>query len=308
RTAILMNAPEQPEGPALYDGRGYDAIAHRARTVEPFIAIDAELRRRGVHAPEIFAADKGAGFVLLEDLGTEGIVDAAGKAILPRYEAAVDLLIAMHAQAWPPVASAPGGVRHAVPAYDHEALLIEVSLFADWFVAQTGAPAWSAADREGFLAAWRAVLQDPDAGSETWVLRDFHSPNILWRAGETGLDRVGVIDFQDTLRGHPAYDIASLAQDARVDLSLNQEAALKARYINGRKAADLAFDAAAFETAYAIFGAQRASKILGAFSRLASVGGKPGYLRHIGRAKDVLRRNLEHPVLSALRLWYAPYL
>jgi len=139
-------------------------------------------------------------------------------------------------------------------------------------------------------------------------LRDFHSPNILWIAGEAGLDRVGVIDFQDTLRGHPAYDVASLAQDARVDLSPDQETALKARYMDGHKAADPAFDAAAFEAAYAVFGAQRATKILGAFCRLAGAGGKPGYLRHIDRAKDVLRRNLSHPVLSALRLWYAPYL
>lgn len=308
RTAILMNAPQQPESPPLDDGRSYDAIAHRARTVEPFIAIDTELRQHGIHAPEIFATDTGAGLILLEDLGNDGILDADGRAILPRYQAAIDVLIAIHAQDWPPVANAAGGVSHAIPAYDHEALLIEISLFADWFVGQAGGPAWSAAEREGFLAAWRTVLQDLGAVSETWVLRDFHSPNILWIAGETGLDRVGVIDFQDTLRGHTAYDVASLAQDARIDLTPDQEAALKARYMDSRKAADPAFDAAAFEAAYVVFGAQRASKILGAFSRLASVGGKPGYLRHIDRAKDVLRRNLSHPVLSALRLWYAPHL
>ena len=312
RTAILMNASEQPVSPLLDDGRSYDAVAHRARAVGPFIAIDAELRRRGVHAPEILAADNGAGLVLLEDLGNEGIVDAGGRAILPRYEAAIDLLLAIHGQDWPPVASAAGGVSHAVPSYDHEALLIEISLFADWFAGQGGRPNWSAADREGFLAAWRTVLQDLDAGSktvsETWVLRDFHSPNILWLAGESGLGRVGVIDFQDTLRGHAAYDVASLAQDARVALSPGEETALKARYIDGRKAADPAFDATAFEAAYAVFGAQRASKILGAFSRLASIGGKPGYLQHIDRVKEILKRNLSHPVLSTLRLWYAPFL
>lgn len=321
RTAILMNAPEQPESPPLDDGRSYDAVAHRAGNVGPFIAIDAELRRRGVHAPGIFATDIGAGLVLLEDLGSEGIVDAGGRAILPRYEVAIDLLIAIHDQDWPLVASAVGGVSHTVPAYDHDALLIEISLFADWFVglAGTGGPtgksgrlAWSSTDRQGFLAAWKTVLEGLDAGSraasQTWVLRDFHSPNILWIAGEAGLDRVGVIDFQDTLRGHPAYDVASLAQDARVDLSPDEEAALKARYMDGRIAADPAFDAASFAAAYAVFGAQRATKILGAFSRLASVGGKPGYLRYIGRATDVLRRNLSHPVLSALRLWYAPHL
>jgi tRNA threonylcarbamoyl adenosine modification protein YjeE len=313
RTAILMNAPQKPENrlpesPPLEDGRSYDAVAHRAGTVEPFIAIDAELRRRGVHAPEIFAADTGAGFVLLEDLGNEGIVGGDGRAILPRYEAAIDLLLAIHDQDWPPVASAPGGIRHAIPAYDHDALLIEISLFVDWFVGQEDRQGWSAADRTGFLTAWRTVLESLDASPETWALRDFHSPNILWLAGEAGLDRVGVIDFQDTVRGHPSYDVASLAQDARVALAPDQETALKARYMDGRRAADPAFDAADFEVAYAVFGAQRATKILGAFSRLAGVGGKPGYLRHIGRAKDVLQRNLAHPVLSALRLWYAPHL
>ena len=312
RTTILMNAPELPESLPLDDGRSYDAVAHRARTVEPFIAINAELRRRGIHAPEILAADTDQGLVLLEDLGNEGIIDAGGRAILPRYETAIDLLLAIHGQDWPPVARAPGGVRHAVPAYDHDALLIEISLFADWFVGKFDRPVWSAADREGFLAAWKTILQDLDAGSksasQSWVLRDFHSPNILWIAGEAGLDRVGVIDFQDTLRGHAAYDVASLAQDARADLSPDEETALKVRYMAGRRTVDPAFDAAAFEAAYAVFGAQRATKILGAFSRLASVGGKPGYLRHIDRAKDVLKRNLSHPVLSALRLWYAPYL
>jgi tRNA threonylcarbamoyl adenosine modification protein YjeE len=311
RTAILMNAPAQSESPPPGDGHSYDAVAHRAATVGPFIAIDGELRARGVHAPEIYAADRDAGFVLLEDFGNEGIVDAGGRPVLPRYEAAIDLLLAVHGQDWPPVASAAGGVSHTVPSYDHEALLIEISLFADWFVGSAGRPAWSAADRVEFLAAWRTVLQDFDAGktvSETWVLRDFHSPNILWLAGESGLDRVGVIDFQDTLFGHAAYDVASLAQDARVALSPGEETALKARYIDGRRVADPAFDATAFETAYAVFGTQRASKILGAFSRLASIGGKPGYLRHIDRAKEILKRNLSHPVLSSLRLWYAPFL
>ena len=312
RTAILMNAPQPPESPPLDDGGSYDAVAHRARTVEPFIAINTELRRRAVHAPEILATDSDAGLILLEDLGTEGIVDASGRAILARYEVAIDLLLAIHSQDWPRVVHAADGIRHAVPAYDHDALLIEISLFADWFAGQFDRPRWAAADREGFLAAWKSVLEDLDGGSNTasqsLVLRDFHSPNILWIDSEAGLDRIGVIDFQDSLRGHPAYDVVSLAQDARAVLSPDEETALKARYMAGRRTADPAFDAAAFEAAYAVFGAQRATKILGAFSRLASVGGKPGYLRHIDRAKEVLKRNLAHPVLSGLRLWYAPHL
>jgi aminoglycoside/choline kinase family phosphotransferase len=119
---------------------------------------------------------------------------------------------------------------------------------------------------------------------------------------------VGVLDFQDALMGHPAYDVASLAQDARVSLSPQQEEHLKARYVAGRKAADPYFDPDAFDAAFAVLGAQRATKVLGAFTRLALVEGKPGYQRHRERLKALLSRTLAHPVLSGLRVWYEPYL
>jgi len=151
------------------------------------------------------------------------------------------------------------------------------------------------------------VLDQVD-DAKTWVMRDFHSPNILWQAEASGTDRIGVLDFQDALIGHPAYDVASLAQDARAPLTEEDEARLKARYVAGRRAADRAFDVEAFETAYAVFAAQRATKVLGAFTRFALVEGKPGYQRHRERLKALLRRTLLHPVLSPLRLWYDPFL
>ena len=125
--------------------------------------------------------------------------------------------------------------------------------------------------------------------------------------GRAGIARVGVIDFQDALIGHPAYDVASLAQDARVPLTAEQESGLKERYIAARRAQNPRFDATAFETAYAILGLQRATKVLGIFTRLAMAEGKPGYQRHRARLKELIRRNLAHPVLSDLRLWYEPY-
>jgi len=139
-------------------------------------------------------------------------------------------------------------------------------------------------------------------------MRDFHSPNILWRAEASGTDRVGVLDFQDALIGHPAYDVASLAQDARAPLTQADELRLKARYIAGRCAGDANFDPQVFETAYAVFAAQRATKVLGAFTRLAVAEGKPGYQRHRERLKALLRRTLSHPVLSPLRVWYEPHI
>jgi tRNA threonylcarbamoyl adenosine modification protein YjeE len=306
-TAVLMNAPARAEGPQIYGGRSYDAVAHRALDIRPFLAIGAELRRAGVHAPAILSFNIEAGLALLEDLGSEGILDAGGLPIVERYEAAIDLLVFMHGRPWPDVAPLPGGGTYRLPAYDRAALLIEISLFPDWFGGHGGEPAFPREARDDFLAAWSEVL-DTLSGARTWVMRDFHSPNILWQPRAAGLDRVGVIDFQDALIGHPAYDVASLAQDARAPLAAADEDRLKTRYIAGRRAQDPGFDMEAFGTAYAVLAAQRATKILGIFTRLALAEGKPGYERHRARLKALLHRTLSHPVLSRLRLWYEPYL
>jgi N-acetylmuramate 1-kinase len=305
---ILMNAPARVEGPPIYAGRSYDAVAHRAMDVRAFVAIDAALREAGVRAPEIFAADLHRGFLLTEDLGRDGITDSAGAPILERYEASVDLLLHMHARTWPDEVPLPDGSAYRVPPYDRDALLIEASLFPDWFGAQSTEPAFPKDRREDFLAIWGELIDTIEQPNSTWTLRDFHSPNILWQAEASGLGRVGVIDFQDALIGHPAYDVASLAQDARVTLSADDEARLKSRYVAARRAADPHFDLPAFERAYAILALQRATKVLGIFTRLALAEGKPGYQRHRARLKALIRRTLADPVLSPLRLWYEPYL
>lgn len=306
--AILMNAPARSEGPRIYSGRSYDAVAHRAMDVRAFIAIDHGLRRAGTRAPEILASDIDAGLLLLEDLGNEGILDSRGVRIMERYEAAIDLLIFMHGRNWPVDAPLANDGRYRIPPYDREALLIEISLFPDWFGGHGGEPAFPKERREDFLGEWARLLATIEESETTWTLRDFHSPNILWQGTASGIGRVGVIDFQDALIGHPAYDVASLAQDARADLSPDDERGLKERYIGGRKAQNLRFDARAFERAYAILGLQRATKVLGIFTRLALAEGKSGYQRHRTRLKALIRRNLADPVLSPLRLWYEPYL
>jgi aminoglycoside/choline kinase family phosphotransferase len=303
-----MNAPARAPGPTIYDGRTYDDVARRAPDIRAFVAIDLALRDRGVRAPEIFGVDLEAGLLLSEDLGSEGIVDANGTPLIERYEAAIDLLVVMHGQSWPGEVRLPDGSKYTLPPYDRDALLVEVSLFPDWFGGYGGEPAFPPDKRDAFLAAWSDLLDCVDPAGATWVMRDLHSPNILWQADATGTDRVGVIDFQDALIGHPAYDVASLAQDARVPLTEDQEMHLKARYMAGRQAQDAAFDAAAFETAFAVMGLQRATKVLGIFTRLALAEGKPGYQQHRSRLKEVIRRNLAHPVLSDMRLWYEPYL
>jgi aminoglycoside/choline kinase family phosphotransferase len=236
------------------------------------------------------------------------MLDAAGLPILERYEAAIDLLVHMHGQDWPAETPLPGGGSYRLPAYDREALLIEASLFADWHGRDGAGPAIPTAARADFLAAWSGLLDRIEPVPPTWVLRDFHSPNLLWQAGETGIRRVGVLDFQDALIGHPAYDVASLAQDARAPLTEEQERRLKLRYLAARRSADARFDAAAFEIGYRVLGLQRATKVLGAFTRLALAEGKPGYGRYRARLAELIHRNLAHPVLSPLRVWYEPYL
>jgi tRNA threonylcarbamoyl adenosine modification protein YjeE len=305
--AILMNAPARIEGPPIYAGRSYDAMAHRAMDVRAFIAIDVALRDAGIRAPEIFAADLEQGILLLENLGSEMIVEPYGGPIIERYEASIDLLSYLHRRTWPTETPLPDGSVYCVPPYDHDALLIEISLFPDYFGGHGGEPAFPNERREEFLAEWSKLLDTIDPTETTWTLRDFHSPNILWQENANGLARVGVIDFQDALTGHPAYDVASLAQDARVALSEEQEARLKARYIAVRKA-NPRFDESGFLRAYSILGLQRATKVLGIFTRLALAEGKPGYQRHRARLKALIRRNLNDPVLSPLRLWYEPYL
>jgi aminoglycoside/choline kinase family phosphotransferase len=138
-------------------------------------------------------------------------------------------------------------------------------------------------------------------------LRDYHSPNLLWLPDRQGIRRAGLIDTQDCVRGHAAYDLVSLLQDARVDIGAEEEAELFDIYCAGR-ANDGTFNRTSFKAAYAILGVQRATKILGIFARLSKRDGKHGYLRHLPRVSGYLERNLRHPVLAPVQRWFARHL
>ena len=139
-------------------------------------------------------------------------------------------------------------------------------------------------------------------------MRDFHSPNLHWLPGREGLKRLGLVDFQDSVLGPPAYDLASLLQDARVDIPDDMELRLIAHYARRRAGADPAFDAAAFTAAYAVMGAQRATKILGIFARLDKRDGKPQYLAHLPRIERYLAKSLAHPLMQPVKVWYQTHL
>jgi tRNA threonylcarbamoyl adenosine modification protein YjeE len=301
--AIIMDAPPMPDGPPVRDGKPYSRIAHLAEDIRPFVAIGRMLTGAGFAAPGIMAVDYNAGLILLEDLGDDAVLDAARQPIPARYETAVDCLAAMHATDWPREIALEEGTVHRVPAFDIGAFLIEVDLLIDWYVPRvTGAQA-STEDRHCWHAIWTALFASVDAGPKTLALRDFHSPNIVWRNDRTGHDRVGLIDFQDALWTHPAYDVMSLVRDARVDVAPALQDSLMVRYRAARHAADETFDGGAFDTAAAILAAQRASKILGIFVRLDERDGKPGYIAHLPRIQTYLRQSVTHPALADLGAW-----
>jgi aminoglycoside/choline kinase family phosphotransferase len=162
--------------------------------------------------------------------------------------------------------------------------------------------------REKFLAMWRELLDRKIAvAPKTWMMRDFHSPNIIWLDDREDIKRVGIIDFQDAVLGPAAYDLVSLLQDARLDVPEQLELALLSRYIKARRAADENFDPAGFAELYAIMSAQRNTRLLGTFARLNRRDGKPHYLRHQPRIWTYLNRSLAHPALAALHDWYVAH-
>ena len=278
-TAVLMDDP--PPG----------------QSVAAFVRIARLLRDMGYAAPDVLAADEGQGFALLEDLGDDSfsaLLASPETASLERslYEAATDLLVDLRCR---PVAS-------DLRRYDAEWMLDDSKLFLE---SVTGDVTMAAE----FEAAWRGPLEEAAQGPQALCLRDFHAGNLMWlparddgtgRGDEHRLRRVGLLDFQDTRAGPAAYDLVSLLQDARRDLGAGLEAAMVARYLQ----ASPGLDEAAFRTAYAILGAQRAVRIIGVFHRLARRDGKPAYLAHLPRVWGHLSRNLAHPALAPLRAWF----
>ncbi len=310
-TIILMDWPPQPDGPPIRDGRPYSAIAHLASEGSPFMAISKWLRcKAGISAPAVLASNLRLGLFLVEDLGDAvfGQLIAEGEGLEPLYSLAVDGLLAIRASELPQTLPSFGTPDYRVPDFDREALEVELDLLLQWyFKLQTGEVA-SPELAASFFAAWSPFLDWLDTQPKDLVLRDYHSPNLLLCESRGGLRRLGAIDFQDAVWGHPAYDLVSLLQDARLEVPEEAEHTLFERYCSGAAKADASFGRDAFAKAYAILGAQRNTKIAGIFARLSMRDGKHGYLAHLPRILRYLFRNLAHPGLKSLDAWYEAHL
>jgi len=264
--------------------------------IRPFIRIARHLIDMGYSAPEIYAADEEAGFLLLEDLGDDTytrILEKGGDEYA-LYELAVDVLIDLHRRS--PEQAIPFGLT----TYGNGRLLEEAFLPIEWTIpAFRGAPA-DEKTRGELCKDWLEVLPLSHALQKTLVLRDYHVDNLLWLPEREGIRACGLLDFQDALAGSPAYDLMSLLEDARRDIDEEMKRHLMERYLS----AFPELDKEAFQAAFAILGAGRHAKVIGIFTRLAVRDGKPDYLVHIPRVWRLLEASLAHPALKDIRNWF----
>jgi aminoglycoside/choline kinase family phosphotransferase len=266
-SVILMNAPFEA---------GED--------VRPFIAVTEMLLGFGLHPPKILANDVKNGFLLLSDLGDNLFARACisnPESEKAMYSAAVDVLLALHQNPAP----------QSLQPYDISVYLREAKLLTEWYMHN--------ADSTEFDTISARVFAQIPSNTPTLVMRDYHAENLLWLPDADGLNRVGLLDYQDALAGHPAYDLVSLLEDARRDTSPELRNEMIGRYIDAS-----GIDSGAFRAAYALLGAQRNIKIMGIFARLSLRDGKAHYVDLIGRVWDHLMHDLEHPACAELAAWF----
>ncbi|MBP2509181.1 tRNA threonylcarbamoyl adenosine modification protein YjeE [Agrobacterium tumefaciens] len=298
---ILMDWRRPMRGAIVAEGKTYAEIAHLAQDARSFVALGNYLRNSGFCAPEILAADTDQGILLLENLGREGVLAPDGTPIEDRYLQSVACLAALHEASRPDLLPVGDGSAYEVPPFDRQAMKIEVSLLAEWYLPHKRGKPLTDSEKSDYYALWDRLI-DQLADCETGlVLRDFHSPNLIWQPQNSGIRQVGLIDFQDAMIGPTAYDVASIVQDARVTISPELQARLLSHYLENRRSTP--FDEAAFLKAFAIMSAQRNCKLAGIWVRLLERDRKPGYMKHMPRTFRYLSAALSHPELAPLRDW-----
>jgi len=311
RRAMLMDQPQAAEAAvappdadeATRRALGYNAVARLAGAdCRRFSAASEYLRARGLAAPAIHAADYSRGWLVLEDLGDALFSDvlAEGGPEEDLYKAAVEILARLHSE------GAPDNLAPGLPlfAYDEIALIAETDLMLEWFFPLALGRKPSDAEYREHRALWRKAL-DAIAGSErVFVHRDYHAQNLIWLPEREGLARVGLIDFQDAVAGSRAYDLISLTEDARRDVSPELGEIAVRHYLAAMHGQGTPLDEAQFRAEMAVMAAQRNTKIVGIFARLYARDGKRRYLSYLPRVWRYLERDLNHPLLADLGAWY----
>lgn len=286
---------------------GYNAVARLAGPdTRQFAAIAAELNGIGLSAPKVLASNHASGLLLIEDLGDARFADIIrdGEPEAPLYAAAVETLSALHAHPAPKTMRSAKGIEANLLSYDRLAMMVEVDLLPEWFFPAASGMACPPGARDDYRAAWSKVLTGLSGAPPVMTLRDFHAENLMWLPDRDGVARVGLLDFQDALAGSPAYDLISLLEDARRDVSPALAEAMTAHYISLRKSRQAGFDAGALRQDAAILAAQRNAKIIGIFARLWRRDGKPRYLGFLPRMWGYMQRDLAHPAMTDLKKWF----
>lgn len=265
-----------------------DAPVSAGENITPFLNIARYLSNAGFSAPAIIAQDTERGLILMEDLGDDlfaRVCRANPDLELQLYQAAIDTLVALHRNAPPELQPYSSAV------YEREAQLL-----TDWYLPAATGEATAAQTRSDFTDLIRNACDSLQGDRQVCVLRDYHAENLLWLPDRIGVARVGQLDFQDALLGHPAYDLVSLLEDARRDTASDLRDRMIQRYLD-----QSGLDPTVFRQAYATLGAQRNLKIIGIFSRLWRRDGKASYVDLIPRVWQHLQTDLSHPSLDNLR-------
>ncbi len=292
-------------GPAERQALGFNAVYRLAAgRVDAFVACAAFLRSRGLSAPTVLASEPGAGLAVLEDLGDDlyARLTEAGAAEAPLYQAAIDALIVLHA-APPPAIVEGDGSTWPLLDYDELALKAAGGLFIEWAPRLLPGLRFDDEAVGRWEEIWAPVRAHAAAKASVFCHRDYHAENLIWLPGRAGPARVGLLDFQDALRAHPAWDLSMLLHDARRDVSPALEEASLERYLASRPA----HEREAFIADYHALGALNVARIIGIFSRLVVRDGKPRYRAFLPRLWTYLDRCLAGPAPRGLPAWFARY-
>ena len=275
-TAILMDA------------------THPSEDIQPFSQIAYHLLKLGYSAPRILAEDRKSGFMLLEDLGP----GTFSKILRSRenehflYKLATDFLIEFHEHA-------DVVIPKRIECYNEEILLAEVNLFLDWYLPNILDNALPEKSKTEYVSAWKKVLPYGLNVPKTLVLRDFHVDNLIYLPERAGIGACGLLDFQDAVKGPITYDLVSLLEDARRDISSELVDEMLEHYVSSFNN----FSRVDFFTSMAVLGAQRHTKVIGIFTRLSQRDRKSNYLIHIPRVWQMLENACMHPALFPLKSW-----